>query len=504
MAAIDALDLDEIESRLDARTLDLLRRRRTFEIRRRGWLVRRALLFADVVGLTAAFMAAGVLTYDASARVDQFGPATESLLFLATLPGWVVLAKLYGLYVRDEERADHSTADDLVAVFHLVTVGAWGFFVVATLAGAANPQLARMTLFWLLAVVLVTGARAGARAFCRRQVEYLQNTIVVGTGDLAQRVVRKLRNHPEYGLNFVGTVRCGAARNGAGSQLVAELGAADNLPQMVELLDVERVIFACPEEADDRVIGLIRSLNPIVQVDVVPRYHQVLGAGVRTHTIEGLALVGLRPNRLPRSSMLLKRSMDVVVSATALVLGSPLFALIALAIKLDSRGPVFFRQTRMGAAGRTFEIFKFRTMTADADERKAEFAHLNAHAISGDGRMFKISGDPRVTRVGRFLRRFSLDELPQLLNVLRGEMSLVGPRPLILEEDNEVREWARRRLDLRPGMTGLWQVHGSSRIGFGEMVDLDYYYVTNWSLWGDFGLLLRTVPVVLRGSSGHD
>jgi exopolysaccharide biosynthesis polyprenyl glycosylphosphotransferase len=457
-----------------------------------------------VVGLTVAFLAAGLLTYDASARIDRFGPAIESLLFVATLPAWVVLAKLYGLYVRDEERADHSTADDLVAVFHLVTVGAWGFFVAATLTGVASPQLARMTLFWLLAVILVTGARAGARAFCRRQVEYLQNTIVIGNGSLAQLVVRKVRNHPEYGLNLVGTVRCGTARNGSDSQLVADLGTPDELPHLVQLLDVERVIVACPEEADDRVIDLIRSLKPMVQVDVVPRYHQVLGAGVRTHTIEGLALVALPTNRLPRSSMLLKRSMDVVVSAAVLILGAPLFALVALAVKLDSRGPVFFRQTRMGAAGRTFEIVKFRTMTADADELKSELAHLNAHVTGGDARMFKIPHDPRVTRVGAFLRRFSLDELPQLLNVLRGEMSLVGPRPLIIEEDDEVRDWARRRLDLRPGMTGLWQVHGSSRIAFGEMVDLDYFYVTNWSLWGDIGLLLRTVPVVLRGSNGLD
>jgi lipopolysaccharide/colanic/teichoic acid biosynthesis glycosyltransferase len=200
--------------------------------------------------------------------------------------------------------------------------------------------------------------------------------------------------------------------------------------------------------------------------------------------------------------MLLKRTVDFTLAATALILATPLLAFIALAIKVGSPGPVFFRQTRMGAAGRTFRIVKFRTMVEDADERKAEFAHLNAHALNGDARMFKIAGDPRVTRVGRVVRRFSLDELPQLWNVLRGEMSLVGPRPLILEADVEVREWARRRLDLRPGLTGLWQVSGRSSIAFDEMVRLDYLYVTNWSLFGDLRLLLRTIPVVFRGGNG--
>jgi lipopolysaccharide/colanic/teichoic acid biosynthesis glycosyltransferase len=154
----------------------------------------------------------------------------------------------------------------------------------------------------------------------------------------------------------------------------------------------------------------------------------------------------------------------------------------------------------MGAGDRTFEIFKFRTMAVDADERKAEFAHLNKHNGS-DSRMFKIADDPRVTSVGRFLRRYSLDELPQLLNVVRGEMTLVGPRPLILEEDQHVREWARKRLDLKPGITGPWQTLGRSDIPFAEMIKLDYLYVTNWSPWRDLKLMLQTIPAVMRSRS---
>jgi lipopolysaccharide/colanic/teichoic acid biosynthesis glycosyltransferase len=191
--------------------------------------------------------------------------------------------------------------------------------------------------------------------------------------------------------------------------------------------------------------------------------------------------------------------MDIALASLGLLLLSPVLALIAWGVKATSPGPVLFRQVRMGAGDRPFRILKFRTMIADAEARKGELEHLNIHALpGGDPRMFKVADDPRITRFGRFLRRYSLDELPQLLNVIRGEMSLVGPRPLILDEDRHVREWARERLSLKPGITGPWQVLGASGIPFEEMVKLDYLYVTTWSLWNDVRLLLRTVPFVMR------
>ena len=200
---------------------------------------------------------------------------------------------------------------------------------------------------------------------------------------------------------------------------------------------------------------------------------------------------------LARTSLLLKRTVDLVGSLAGLVLLSPLLA-VAIAIRLDSRGPVLFRQTRMGRNGGTFEIVKFRTMAVDADARKHEVAHLNKHRHpDGDPRMFKVHDDPRIT-VGRFLRRTSIDELPQLWNVLVGQMSLVGPRPLILDEHAHVDGWGLKRLELKPGITGLWQVLGRDDIPFNEMVELDYRYVTGWSLWSDVKLMFRTIPVLLR------
>jgi lipopolysaccharide/colanic/teichoic acid biosynthesis glycosyltransferase len=182
---------------------------------------------------------------------------------------------------------------------------------------------------------------------------------------------------------------------------------------------------------------------------------------------------------------------------------APVIAACAIAIKLDSPGPVFFRQRRVGRDDRPFRVFKFRSMYVDADSRKDDVARLNFHGGGNDSGMFKIRDDPRITRVGRFLRRYSLDELPQLFNILRGEMSFVGPRPLIETEDRQIEGRFRRRLSLTPGLTGLWQAHGRSDIPFGQMVNLDYLYVTNWSLWGDVKLVMRTVSAVLRGSGAY-
>jgi exopolysaccharide biosynthesis polyprenyl glycosylphosphotransferase len=265
------------------------------------------------------------------------------------------------------------------------------------------------------------------------------------------------------------------------------------------------VIVAFMDDSTEHAVEIVRSLQrPDIQVDVVPRFFDLVGPSCEIHTLEGLPLVGIPSLRLSRSSRLVKRTVDVVLAVAALVVLSPVLLAIAIAIEIETRGPVLFRQRRMGAGDTPFRIFKFRTMTADAEDRKDEVRHLNKHLAPGsDPRMFKIPDDPRITKVGAFLRRYSLDELPQLLNVVEGTMSLVGPRPLIPEESQHVDNWARRRTDLKPGITGLWQVLGRSDIPFEEMVKLDYLYVTTWSLWQDITLMFRTIPVALgtRGGS---
>ena len=488
---------------LDERTRELLeRRRRTAVMRRRGWLMRRMLLTSDVVGLGLSFALAEWI-YQTTTHSGRFGVFGEAALFAVSLPLWVVMAKLYGLYDRDEERANHSTADDVVGVFHLITVGTWILFAGAYVTRFAHPELPKLLTFWGLAVVAVPLLRSISRSRCRRSVHYLQNTLIIGAGDVGQEIARKLLKHPEYGINLVGFIDGWPKERSDALAHLALLGDVDDVPKLVRLLDIERAIVAFSPNDRDELLGLVRKLNALdVQVDVVPRFYEVLSPAVDVHALEGLPLIGLRPPRLSRSSAFLKRWLDVLGALLGLVLLAPLGAAVALAIKIDSRGPVLFSQVRMGARDRTFRILKFRTMAIDADSRKAELAHLNKHAHDGgNARMFKIENDPRVTRVGRVLRRCSIDELPQLWNVLRGEMSLVGPRPLILDEHAFVTDWAERRLDLRPGITGLWQVLGRDAIPFDEMVKLDYQYVTSWTLAADVRLLLRTLPVVLRGAS---
>ena len=457
---------------------------------------------ADLVGLTVAFLAAEYLV---GGVTSEAMPLSQGLAFVATLPLWVLAAKLYGLYDRDEERTDYSTIDDLSGVFHLVTVGAWIVYVGSRLAGADGRVLQKVGAFWVLAIVLVSCARAIARVLCRRHTAYVQNAVVVGAGVVGQTIARKLLRHPEYGINLVGFVDDDApAERDVAVSDVPVLGSPSELREIVLRCDVERVIFAFGRSPDSSmlpILGVLADNN--VQIDIVPRLFELIGPNAEIHSVEGLPLLALRPARLARSSLLVKRAMDLAASICALVVLAPAFAVIALAIKLDSRGPVFFRQVRVGAYGRRFRIWKFRTMVADADERKLEVAHLNKHLQGGgDPRMFKIPNDPRVTSVGRWLRRHSLDELPQLINVVAGQMSLVGPRPLIVEEDSHVTDWAERRSTLKPGITGLWQVLGRDEIPFEEMVKLDFLYVTNWSVKNDLNLIMRTLRVLV--ADGRD
>jgi len=467
-------------------------------IRHRGWLVRRALLAADIAGVVLAyFLTSAVFDGDVPPAADA--SALEVLALLALLPAWVLVAKLAGLYDHDEERADHTTVDELARVLEILTVGIWTLQLAALLTGAADPPVGQLAVFWVFALVLVVGGRGLARAVCRRSAMYTQNVVIVGMGDIGQLFAYKIQQHPEYGINLVGFVDSGAEELRPDLDPRPYLGSLDQLPTLIRLLDVERVVISFCDGSPATIVDLIRSMNDLdVKIDVVPRFFEIIGPGATVHAVEGLPLIGLPPFSLSRSSRLLKRGMDLILGGIGLLVLLPLFALIAIAIKLDSRGPVFFRQVRMGAHEQTFRIHKFRTMVPDAEERKRDVAHLNMYVATSDPRMFKVPGDPRVTRLGAFLRRFSLDELPQLIDVVQGTMSLVGPRPLILDEDQYVVDWARRRLDLRPGITGLWQVLGRNSIPFEDMTKLDYLYVANWSPWGDFRLMLRTIPTLFR------
>jgi exopolysaccharide biosynthesis polyprenyl glycosylphosphotransferase len=501
LSVSEEVDSGRLLDLVDDRTRNLIHKRRGSD-RRRGWLVRRALAAADAAGILLAFALTEIFfPPDVEPQFDRFGTQIEVMLFALTLPLWIVLGRIYHLYSSDEERTDHSGVDDFFSVFNMVTVGSWLFFALAYVFDFANPSFPKLALFWAFAIVLVPVCRTIARALCRRSDTYVLNTLILGAGHVGQRVAKKLLQHPEYRVNVVGFVDEHPRARTDGLEHLGVVGRPAEMPEIVSGLGVDRVIVAFSQHPHGETLEIIRDLNQRgVQVDVVPRLFEALGPHATMHAAEGLTLIGLPPAHWSRSSLLFKRATDIVISFVGLLVLAPAFLFIAAAIKLDSRGPVFFRQVRMGQGNSRFRILKFRTMVADADAHKGEVVHLNKHAGS-DERMFKAPNDPRVTRVGRLLRRYSIDELPQLVNVLVGDMSLVGPRPLIPEEHRHVDGWGRKRLDLKPGITGLWQVLGRDDIPFGEMVELDHRYVTTWSLFEDLRLLLRTVPVVLRGKT---
>jgi exopolysaccharide biosynthesis polyprenyl glycosylphosphotransferase len=284
------------------------------------------------------------------------------------------------------------------------------------------------------------------------------------------------------------------------------LGPPERLESLVRLLDVERVIFAFSKEPHSETLELVRSLKDLnVQIDVVPRLFEIVGPSVAIHTVEGLPLVGLPPVRISRSSRAIKRTVDIVGALVGLVVTAPLFAYAAWRIKRESPGPVFFRQTRLGYEMRPFTALKFRTMRVDADDsphRDFIKRSMDARATPEEDGLYKLTREDVITPFGRWLRRTSLDELPQLLNVLRGEMSIVGPRPCIPYETENFAPHHFERFLVPAGMTGLWQVTARGHATFGEALDMDVTYARSWSLALDLWLLLKTPLQVLSGARG--
>jgi exopolysaccharide biosynthesis polyprenyl glycosylphosphotransferase len=469
---------------------------------RRGWLVRRMLLGADVIGLLVAFFTTEALFLSPHPQTRELGTGPEIAIFVASLPAWIVAAKLYGLYDRDEERAAHSTVDEFVSVFHLVTVGVWLFFAFSWITGLTNPSQPKLATFWALAIAFVAFARSGARAIARRQPAYLQNTVIVGAGDIGQLVGRKLLQHPEYGLNLVGFVDDSPKDRRPELAKIPLLGSPEELGRIVRAQPIDRVIIAFSRDRHEDQLKLVRSLREHdIRIDLVPRLFEAVNPKVAIHTVEGLPLLGLPPMRLPRSSRLLKRCLDLVGASILIVLTAPLMAILAVMIKRDSPGPALFRQRRLGLNMHEFTLLKFRTMDDSTDsEPHREYVKsiMDPQAEPGERGLYKLDRSNEVTRLGGWLRKTSLDELPQLLNVLRGDMSLVGPRPSIEYEIEFYAPHHFERFLVPAGLTGLWQVEARAHSTFAEALELDVAYARGWSFGLDLRLLARTPLLMLR------
>jgi exopolysaccharide biosynthesis polyprenyl glycosylphosphotransferase len=448
-------------------------------VRHRDRMFRRALGGADAL--------AGLLVVGLASRVfGSEGPGTTAL---ALVPLILAINATSGLYNRDELVLRKSTLDEAPALFQAATLTTVVAFLLESVL-LTTPMGARLFAFtWLCLSVIAIACRVAARAIARH-LAVPERCLLVGDVAVAARLESKLAASPNVKATFVGRIPLDAS---PGSMVARVLGTLDDLPRVVVEHDVHRVVVAGDAGTHQSVLDAIQSAKALgVRVSVLPRMFEVIGSSVAFDYLDGLTILGVRRFGLSPAASRVKRAFDVVGSALGLVLLAPLMVTIAVLVKLSSRGPVLFRQTRVGRDGHTFEMLKYRTMDDGADARKAALRSRN----EADG-LFKIADDPRITRLGRFLRRTSLDELPQLFNVLRGQMSLVGPRPLVLDEDRRIQGWYRRRLSLTPGMTGDWQVFGAARIPLREMVTIDYLYVSNWSLWADIKILLRTIPCVI-------
>src|SRR3954447_1048757 len=486
-----------------ARALSDQRRRKVG--RGRATLVRRSFLVSDTLGFAIAFLLAEwIVGFGSTSPDDPHGIGTEIAVFFATLPLWLGVAHLYGLYSQDEERTDHSAADDVVPIFHVVTVAVWLFQGGAWLTGLAQPKFPKLFAFWALALLLVVVGRLLARQLCRRRPSYIQNTLIVGTDDVGLLIARKLLQHPEYGLNLVGFVDTERKALPRAVETLPFLGVAPDLPSIILDHDVERVIVAGHVEGTSHIETVHRLKRCDVQIDIVPQMFEVVTPDVDIHSVEGIPLLGLPPTRLSRSSVLIKRTSDIVVAVLLLILTLPLLAWIAWRIRRDSSGPVFFRQTRLALNMKEMTILKFRTMTVDADDEKhREYikAIMDRRAEAGKTGLFKLERMSEITPFGRWLRKTSLDELPQLINVLRDDMSPVGPRPCLAYEVEHFEPHHFERFSVPAGITGLWQVTARARSTFVEALEMGVAYARGWSLGLDLWLLART-PVQLLSRKG--
>lgn len=475
MAIVESIDR---EARTSRQIGDQLRE----ESQRRERRLRTMLAVSDCLALGVALLITVVLA------------SPDPLTFAAVLlfPAIVGAAKVLGLYEGDDQRIRKTTVEELPRILQLgalLVLGVWLGDQLLIGGPAGKDQALLLGIAFVIVAVL---GRRLARRLTNRSLPR-ERCLFVGDERSFLRL-RTIFDRHELSADLVARIPIEEAMiGGGGSDTEAE---AEALLDVVAGAEAHRLIIGPHSLTNAMTFELLEAARAVgTRVSLLPDMLEVVGSSVDFDDLYGVTLLGVRHTELSRSSLRLKRAFDLAGATVALIATAPAMALIAVAIRLDTRGPILFRQLRIGRGGEPFRIFKFRTMVEGADRLKDELRGLN----EAQG-LFKITHDPRITRVGRILRRTSLDELPQIFNVLLGQMSLVGPRPLVADEDGRILGVRRGRLRLTPGMTGQWQIAGSSRVPLEDMVKLDHLYVSNWTLWGDIKILLRTVPYMLSRS----
>jgi exopolysaccharide biosynthesis polyprenyl glycosylphosphotransferase len=449
-------------------------------------------ILADAAALIASFALGALLRQPLGSRDGPITLGQSLLREVPFVPIYLVALVGYGLYRRQRRRLSPTSFLELGSLAHALVAGS--FFTLAVsaflhrFAGAPKVGWSEALFMILPAMVLVPAAHTLSRLALRSRGIVRSRLVVVGSGAVASSLVLRLQRCPD--IEVVGFVDDRPHVRPP----CPYLGTISDLSSVCTNVGADRVLVAFSSTPPALLMDSLRRLPGNVAINVVPRLFELVTWQSQVEELHGLTVMDVAPPSLGPISQACKRGTDVVMSAALLMLLSPVMAAIAIAVKLTSPGPIFFRQSRAGYRGEVFRIFKFRTMAVGADDLKIDLREHN----EVDGPLFKIRVDPRVTKIGRYLRSTSLDEVPQLINVLLGQMSLVGPRPFVPNESAEINGWAARRFDVRPGMTGLWQISGRNDLPFEELRQLDYAYVASWSLWWDLKILWLTPGSVLR------
>lgn len=473
-------------------------------LRRAQWISAGRVLL-DVLLINLAFL----LAYWARYQWQWFRPVDEAFLvpygmyFPYSLAFTVIMLVVYwaeGLYSSKRKR---SAFHEIYIIVRGAITGVAVLYILSLLYRAVLLSRLIPVYAGLATVLLLGGARATERVIqgrLRKKGVGVQRVLIVGAGEVGRMVMRNIAAQPELGYQIVGFVDDKPERGSRDLGRFKGLGSTDQIAELVRLNAVDTVIVALPWLVHRKILGIVSQCEHLnVAVRIVPDLFQMSLSQVDIDDLNGIPLISTKSPVIMGWNLAIKRALDVVASALALVLLSPLLLLIGMLIKLDSPGPIVFAQRRIGRGGKPFTVYKFRTMRLGAEEEQESLRALN----EAKGPMFKMKADPRCTPLGRVLRRISFDELPQLYNVLRGEMSIVGPRPPLPGEVQQYQEWHKRRLDILPGLTGLWQVSGRSDLTFDDMVLLDIYYIENWSLLLDLRIALKTIPSLLLARGAY-
>ncbi|MDI6731780.1 MAG: sugar transferase [Candidatus Margulisbacteria bacterium] len=441
-------------------------------------------LLINISFVLAYFFRFKILLFIAPDSAPIFGHYLRVLVIVSLL--WLAVFKFYGLY---EEKKSSVLLDELAMLFLAISTSTLVLFSMLFLYREFWFSRLVIVNAWLVALVLLGGERTliyWMAGILRAQGWHTKNVLLLGSGEMADVIAQKISQDKGLGYHLAGTF---------GNDVSIEM-----IKEEIKSKNIKEVIIASNDIPAPKVVDIIMECERFgIEFKIIPGRLELIASRLDVDELGGIPLLSVSEIALKGFNAFIKRAFDFISSLVGIIILSPLFLVFAGLIKITSPGPIFFMQERVGKDGDKFKMFKFRSMVKDAEQLFPQLKPLS----EVDGHLFKMKNDPRITPLGRFMRRYSIDELPQIFNVLLGQMSMVGPRPPLPREVSEYSSWHWKRLRVRPGITGPWQVAGRSLLPFEEMVRLDVYYIENWSLWLDIKILLRTVPVVLLGTGAY-